>query len=301
MAWRFFKAILFGNYLYGLSAVFISIESTLILQNRFNHYLFYFILFCSSTLYYSFAYRQIKQTHPANERADWYFINQKHIQLTQRILFISIVLCTSIYIYQFNTALKHLPVAYWLLIAFFPLIAFLYYGYFFPGFNQLSIRQWGWIKPFIIGFTWSGIVTIYPVIASKLEQTIFTPFNLFDWLLFLKNWMFITVLCIMFDIKDYAADHNHQVKTFVVRYGLRKTIFYIIIPLVIAGFISFLAFAWFNHFSIIKILLNTIPFCLLLYVAYSLQQRRSIQYYLAVIDGQMLVKAICGIIAVKFF
>jgi hypothetical protein len=39
----------------------------------------------------------------------------------------------------------------------------------------------------------------------------------------------------MFDIKDYAADHNHQLKTFVVRYGLRKTIFYILIPLTLVS------------------------------------------------------------------
>ena len=108
--------------------------------------------------------------------------------------------------------------------------------------------------------------------------------------------MFVTVLCIMFDIKDYAADHNQQLKTFVVRVGLRKTIFFIIIPLSCIGLITFELYAITHHFPVLRTVINTIPFILLLIVAYSLHRRKSILYYLAVIDGLLLVKSICGII-----
>ena len=111
--------------------------------------------------------------------------------------------------------------------------------------------------------------------------------------------MFVTVLCIMFDIKDYAADHNHQLKTFVVRVGLRKTIFYIIIPLSIIGLGTFMGYATTRHFPLLRIIINTIPFILLIIMAYSLHRRKSILYYLAIIDGLLLVKSICGIIGVS--
>lgn len=106
--------------------------------------------------------------------------------------------------------------------------------------------------------------------------------------------MFISVLCIMFDIKDYAMDYNAQLKTFVVKFGLRKTIFFIIIPLSLIGFGTFLAFGYVNHFPMQRLFLNGIPFLLLIAVAYSLHHRKSVLYYLIIIDGLMLVKALCG-------
>jgi 4-hydroxybenzoate polyprenyltransferase len=115
---------------------------------------------------------------------------------------------------------------------------------------------------------------------------------------FLKNLIFISILCILFDIKDYAADHNSELKTFVVRLGLRKTLFYIILPMAIAGFLSFLLFTLNNHLPLGRILINSIPFILLIIVTWSMQRRKSILYYLAVIDGLLLIKAACGIIGV---
>jgi 4-hydroxybenzoate polyprenyltransferase len=102
----------------------------------------------------------------------------------------------------------------------------------------------------------------------------------------------------MFDIKDYAADHNKQLKTFVVQVGLRKTIFTILIPLTLIGLASFIVFAIATHFPLQRILINIIPFIALIVVAYSLHERKKILYYLAVIDGLMLVKAACGIAGV---
>ena len=106
--------------------------------------------------------------------------------------------------------------------------------------------------------------------------------------------MFISVLCIMFDIKDYAMDYNAQLKTFVVKFGLRKTIFFIIIPLSLIGFGTFLTFGYVNHFPMQRLFFNGIPFLLLIAVAYSLHHRKSVLYYLIIIDGLMLVKALCG-------
>jgi hypothetical protein len=102
----------------------------------------------------------------------------------------------------------------------------------------------------------------------------------------------------MFDIKDYAADYNHRIKTFVVQMGLRKTIYYILMPLCVLGLFSYILFVTIHHFPFTRIVFNTVPFLLLLLVAYSLQRRKPILYYLAVIDGLMLVKAGCGILGV---
>jgi hypothetical protein len=150
----------------------------------------------------------------------------------------------------------------------------------------------------VIGFVWAGIVTVYPLLYHQVETGNIYRLSFFSFWFFVKNWMFVTVLCIMFDIKDYAADYNHRIKTFVVQVGLRKTIFFIIIPLSLVGFISYIIFVSIHHFPFTRILFNGIPFILLIIVAYSLHRRKPILYYLAVIDGLMLVKAACGILGV---
>jgi hypothetical protein len=105
----------------------------------------------------------------------------------------------------------------------------------------------------------------------------------------------------MFDIKDYASDCLCSIKTFVVTLGLRKTIFNILFPLSIIGLISFGWYTEAHQFATMKITLNAIPFILLGIVIYSLRKRRSLLYYLSVVDGLMLAKAVCGIIAIKYF
>ena len=112
--------------------------------------------------------------------------------------------------------------------------------------------------------------------------------------------MFCTVNAIIFDIKDYADDSNKQLKTFVVSFGLRKTIFYILLPLIIIGLFSLIAFTTSRHAGIVTISLNLIPFILLLMIAWSMQKPHKILYYLIVIDGLIFLKAICGIIGMHF-
>src|SRR5690349_2111714 len=113
--------------------------------------------------------------------------------------------------------------------------------------------------------------------------------------------MFVSVLCIMFDVKDYAADYLTRVKTFVVRIGLRKTVFYILLPLCTTGLISFVWYASAHQFPVGKIVLNLLPFLALIMVSISFRHRRSLMYYLVVVDGLMLVKALCGTAAMLYF
>jgi len=133
----------------------------------------------------------------------------------------------------------------------------------------------------------------------KIENHLYAPDPFLIVWLFIKTFMFCTVNAIMFDIKDYAEDANRMLKTFVVRFGLRNTIFQILIPLLLIGVLSMLVFAHYRHFGIVPLLINILPFALSLVVAYSMHKRQNILYYLIVIDGLLLVKAICGIVAMK--
>ncbi len=297
------KNIFFGNYFYGFCVIALLIESTLQQELFFLHPTFYLFIFLGTVIYYTKAYIQLNYPQSNNPRVVWYTLNSKIIIKLQHInLFICLLLLLFYIYYLFFV--KHISISLFIFNNFclllFPIAAAFYYGLSTKGIGKHNFRKIGWLKPIIIGFTWAGVVSMLPLALSATEANDLLKIPNASLLLFIKNMMFITTLAIMFDIKDYASDYNLELKTFVVQYGLRKTIFYILLPLSIIGMGSFLMVAQLKDFSTIKIILNTIPFLALLSVAYSMKKRRSILYYLVIIDGLILLKGICGSLSMLF-
>lgn len=292
------RSILFGNYFYGICTIALSIEASLQQYSPLNTFPYYLLVFTGTVLYYTHAYIAEPAAGTVNKRAVWYVQNSLFVNYSQVFLTFIFLAVFFYFLNENRSHIAHTGLLQWVFIAIFPIVAALYYGSVSPQAATNNLRNKGWLKPFVIGFVWAGAVTIYPVLFSSIENDIPYSPGIVSILLFIKNFLFISMLCIMFDIKDYAADHNGQLKTFVVRMGLRKTIFYIIIPLSIIGLGTFVLYGILRTFPALRILINTIPFILLIIVAYSLHRRKSILYYLAIIDGLMLAKAICGIIGI---
>ncbi len=288
-------AAFFGNYFYGLCAVGLSVEASLQQRYPLNSIVWYVFLFSALVVYYTYAYISETSVHSPNKRTIWYSKHRQAISGSMVIFATTACVSAAYMVHKHSGNIWHIQAWQWAVICVFPAVAMLYYGLPYKHLALYNLRRTGWLKPFLIGFVWAGCVTIFPLVVCQVETGHHYTLSYMGLLLFTKNFMYISVLGIMFDIKDYASDYNQQLKTFVVRVGLRKTIFYIIIPLSTLGFVSFLAFAFINHFNTIRVCLNAIPFILLLLVAYSMHRRKSILYYLMVIDGLMLVKAVCGI------
>jgi 4-hydroxybenzoate polyprenyltransferase len=293
------RSLLFGNYFYGLCTVALSIEAILQQQYPLNSVVYYVFVFSATVLYYTHAYiAEPASIDPTNMRSRWYRSNRRFVRFSQVAMTLTVISTGAVLLIPNWSNILHMSWLQWAVGGIFPAVAVLYYGSLTPGSSSHNLRNQGWIKPFVIGFVWAGPVTLYPVLFQSIEKGIAYEPGLVGFLLFIKNFMFITMLCIMFDIKDYAADHNHNLKTFVVQLGLRKTIFYILIPLSALGLGTFIMYAMLRHFPLLRILVNTIPFILLITVAYSMHRRKSILYYLAIIDGLMLAKAVCGTIGI---
>jgi hypothetical protein len=291
------RFIFFGNYFYGLCSVALALESSVQQLLPLNDPVFYLLLFSVTVVFYSEAYIVTeKRPVTGNERTDWYAVHHKFLKRSQLFFLVLSVLCAVLILRSSLHNVLSLHFSEWMLLLLFPLAGVLYYGINTRGRN-FNLRKIGWMKPFVIGFCWAGIVTVYPTLYHFMSSGGHFHFDLFFLFLFVKNFMFISVLCIMFDIKDYPMDYNLKLKTFVVEAGLRNTIFYIIIPLSIAGIGSYLLFANLMHFPPARIVINLIPFALMLAIAFSLKQPKKILYYLVVIDGLMLVKALCGVSA----
>ncbi|QNK63785.1 hypothetical protein H7F33_04630 [Pedobacter sp. PAMC26386] len=301
MGLKVVKFIFFGNYFIGLLAVALTIESTLQLKVPFNSLTYYLLLFLAPIVYYTYAYMGAKNSlNTQNPRTAWYAEHHSFVRISQLIL--SLV-CGALIFYMVLSdfeAILYLPLEYWVIVGVVVAMAVLYYGLVPVFFFNLNLRNTGWLKPFIIGFVWAATANLLPLILLKIQSGTDVTKTTLWYFLFVKNWMFCTVNAIMFDMKDYAIDSNSQLKTFVVRIGLKKTIFYVLIPLLITGILSLLVFAYIEHFTLSRVLINLIPFLLTATVAYSMNRRKKIFYYLIVIDGLIMVKAICGIIAMQF-
>jgi hypothetical protein len=297
---RFLKFILFSNYFYGICAVALTIEATL--QQRFplNGFVYLGLIFMATVLYYTHPYIRKRSYVSSNPRTNWYTRHYDFMRWNQIVITGILIIAFALFISFYWNEILRMSLFNWIIVFLFPMAAAAYYGISVLS-KKYNIRKIGWLKPFVIGFIWAGVVTDYPVLFYNIINGQDYTVNEFAVLLFTKNFMFVSVLCIMFDIKDYSADYLNSIKTFVVKIGLRKTIFYILLPLSVIGLISFILYAAKHHFSAGRIILNTIPFLLLLWVAWSLRKRRPLLYYLSIVDGLMLVKAICGIIAISYF
>ncbi len=299
---KLIKLIFFGNYFYGLCSVLLTIESFLSLNIAVsNNYIYLIFLFFSTIVYYSFAYLTLGiYSKEINKRLSWYSQNKKIICFSILFFCLIILICALLLFFDLKKSDLKFDTTEWFFLFIFPIISILYYGFNFRVFENFNLRSIGLIKPFIIGFVWAGLVCIYPELFYNIKNGIHYKINLISFFIFLKNMIFISVLSIMFDIKDYATDYNEKLKTFVVKIGLRKTIFYIIIPLCILCMISGMFYDLNCQFKLTKQLLNTLPFFLTIIVAYFLMFRKSIFYYLIIIDGLMLIKAFLGIIIELF-
>jgi hypothetical protein len=299
---KYIKLIFFGNYFYGICAIALSIEGALQQKYPLNDWLYYLLAFSSTIVYYTNAYILTEVSDDiANIRSMWYARNRRFMQGNQLFFLFVTIICGGYFLFTYWHNIAQMNLIEWLLIFTFPVVSMLYYGVDSKWLGKFTLRNVGWLKPFIIGFTWAGLANIYPLLYYCIQQGVHYKVTIVGLFLFTKNFMFVTILCIMFDIKDYAMDYNAQIKTVVVKLGLRRTIFYFIIPLCIIGLGSFIVYALSQNFSTLKIMINTIPFFLIITVAYSMYSRRSIFYYLIIIDGLMLVKALCGITAMIFF
>jgi len=300
MGSKLVQFIFFANYFVGFLAVALSVETAFQLDLPLNSWPYYILLFSSTVVYYTFAYSGAVTSASANPRTEWYRLHQTFVKNSQKYLILISGLSGFLIFINNYERIWQLPLIYWILCAGIPVASLLYYGLLPKSLYKLNLRNTGWLKAFVIGFVWACCVNILPVTMVRIEYGVEISDPVFMFWLFIKNWMFCTVNAIMFDIKDYDDDANKQLKTFVVRFGLKKTIFYVLIPLLIIGLISLLFFTHYKNFGPVPILINIIPFISLLFVAYSLQRPKSILYYLIVIDGLLLIKAVCGISGVLF-
>ncbi len=248
-------------------------------------------------MYYTYAYTSLQNNSSTNQRAIWYQKNKKFIYFSQSFFLIGSLFLILFIFFNYTINFSAISKSEFFYLFIFPIVAFLYYGIENKYIKNINLRNIGWLKPITIGFVWSGAVTIYPILFYTLIHQKQFHITMDITLLFAINLFFITALCIMFDIKDYATDSNLSLKTFVVKIGLRKTIYNILVPIIFIGILLQVYYGFYKKMELHNILLNILPFLFATIISFSLQKRKSILFYLIVIDGIMIIKGLCGILS----
>lgn len=149
--------------------------------------------------------------------------------------------------------------------------------YYLPPFN---FRKHGYIKPFLISSVWTISCCLVPLI----ENDLLTPHSV--WYL-VSQFCFISVLCLLFDIKDLEQDYMTGVNTYANKFGITITKLICVCSVIIA----FTCFYNFNHDTnsiIASLLLRLLVIGTILFTN---DKRHSFYYYLWV-DGLMIMQMV---------
>lgn len=300
--------IFFGNIFYAACTVALCIETNLVAGLPLNSFDFYLLIAAATICFYGMIYyisgNRLNRQMVAFDwysRINWYVQHKKLIRVLL-ILGISVLVITAlIYLLRNMGSITQLSITDYFLLVFFPFVA-VAYSYEILPFKQLRIlRNAGTLKPFILGFAWAGFVTVYPYIALKWEGFTGSYASLSIGWLFVQNFIFISMLCILFDIKDEPLDRKKNLKTIPVRLGIHATVYYVMIPLILLNLL--IKFIYFKDETAFyqPVLIRCIPYVFLLFASLEVRKPKATLYYLAVVDGLMLVKAVFGIISVYHF
>jgi len=291
------EACFYGHLFYGVCAVAQIAETSVQLALPVNGWLMTGA-FVGTVMFYSYPYSRQTATG-TDPRVVWH---QRHRDLVARWQLGGLLTLLALLVWmvmRHGAAILSMTPLEWFGLLVFPYVGGLYYGapVMWP---STKLRHSGWLKPFVIGFVWAGVVVAAPIPFARLQYGHQTPLALFPALLFVRTLMFVAVLAMLFDIKDREADERVGLSTVATLVGLERTIFQVSLPLTVLGVVTFLSYATVQHLTLPRVLFGLAPFGLLVAGIISLRRPRSILYYLTVIDGLMLAKAVLDIVAFQF-
>lgn len=295
---KFIRPFFYSNLYLGICSVALCIETNLLLNISLNILPFYLLTFFCTIIYYTMIYVRSVRTKNYNDRTVWY---RNNLSAIKKALKAGIALTVAILLFLICKnldTLRLLSPAHFLLITAFPLIA-AWYTFVPKVFRLIKIRQIGWIKPFIVGLTWAGWVTIYPVIIWQVQRKQIGNYQVLSLLLLcLQNFLFFSINAVIFDIKDYRTDTQHQLKTYPVVLGIRNTFRFIVLPLTALNLVIFFLFQQQQKFTVLQTIIQLIPYTLLVFIIVKYRHGRKVLYYLAAVDGLVFLKAFCGITSI---
>ncbi|KIC91450.1 UbiA family prenyltransferase [Flavihumibacter sp. ZG627] len=263
--------LLFGAIFIAVCAVALCMETNWLLGIPLNHWSFYLLVFGATLVQYNLHYFFKQPTGFTSARDEWSIRNRT----TQKALLVTGAICIVTSLWWLQT--RHFGVL--IVLA---LIASLYSLPLLP-FGKRRLKEYGYLKIFLLTLEWTLVTVWFPVDQLAQDPTSY-------WLVFSRRFIFMFILCLLFDIRDMNSDRAANIKTLPVQLGLRRTY--------LLANISLLAFVLLSAWQLIRQGEFVFFHAMLLSAACTwvmITQTKKLNndyVYLAGVDGMMLLQAI---------
>lgn len=268
---------MFSSVFISACSVAMCIETCLLLHIRLNSISFYLFVFSATLVQYNLHYLVKESAVKNSQRLSWSFKNK----FVHKILigFGSVLIIISLFSFQLH---------HFIILIIFGAVAFLYSFPILPFYRQKRIKDFGLLKIITLALLWTLVTVWLPA-----DGTIFSGISF--QLIFLRRFIFIFILCLLFDIRDIEIDKAESIATLAVKLGLKRsyslcyTLLIIFVVLCVAEFIYLSDTA-----QLISMLLSALA--TIITIQFS-KKNNSDFVYLACVDGMMLLQALLVIFA----
>lgn len=251
-------------------------ETSILLHLPLNNLNFYSFVFGATLLQYNLHYAFKTAAIENSARLRW---SSKNKPVHRLLILVGLVLTISS-LFRFH--LHHLL---FLLIP--GIIAAMYSFPILPFKNKRRLKDFGFVKIITLSLLWSFITVWFPVNSEHYGGLTFQ-------LIFVRRFLFIFILCLLFDIRDVEIDKKEGINTIPVwagTYNAYRISYLLLIIFVLLSFAQFLYNK--DTWQLIAMLASgaatgiTIDFS---------RKNHSDFVYLACVDGMMLLQA--GLVAI---
>lgn len=247
-------------------------ETSLLLHQPLNNISFYLFVAGATLVQYNLHYLVKTTAVKDSQRLGWSLKNKKyHI-----ILFV--IGCIMIIVSLFSFQLRHFYI-----LSILGAIAFLYSYPALPFDKRKRLKDYGFLKIITLALLWTLVTVWFPVSDLFVNRTLY-------FFIFIKRFVFMFVLCLLFDIRDIDVDRHENRRTLPVILGEKKS--YFTATLVLFLFISLSCvqnFFYPEAGAFVAMILSAI---ITFFIIRLSKKVKSDFVYLAGVDGMMLLQAI---------
>lgn len=235
-----------------------------------------YILYVLPFIYYSL--KGVKKAY--NDRQHWIQSHLPRFYITSLVVAIILGVFAYFHFYTFLTmALFGSSVGLVTVLYELPLIP--YKGRF------VALREWGFFKPIILTFVWwyLGAYGVAKGWANDLWGDADNILYFKDWVLLTIQFVFMLVLCVLFDVRDYHIDAARKISTWPVKWSIKRTHAILITMNGIC-----IALGWLINLHLYAQIANTIIFLLLILISSGRIKTTYWWFYDLAVDGMMIIQ-----------
>lgn len=229
-------------------------------------------IFACTLVVYNVHYLIKKSTAPLSDQYAWVQGN-KHFNY----IFLGLgLLLAGMFAFQ-------LPSIMWQICLGLALFSFAYSIPFLPFKNKHRLKDYGWLKIFLLSVVWTSVTAILPIVYHQQILSHY-PFEI------LLRFVFLFILCLAFDIRDRDVDLEAGIFTIPNRIGLANT--YRLIAILCILYIS-LAFVQYYRFGFEDRLgIHLLTAMTAFWAIHFVRRHPSDKNYILFLDGQMFLNGL---------